>query len=231
MASRLGIMNMALVELGEDEIQFEESFEDLASLPGNIGTPIDDVGTMALRTYDTIRDAFLQASAWSWLTERRALVRTAATTQPGWRFPYEFTKPAVSNIRGVYDARDTNFRASIPRTVGWDIIGDYLYAIFEQGYIEVQRDVVEEAMPAIAVNALVLALAERWAGPVTEDESIIAIYRRKAVEALRDAKRVDSQSRPARGITDFPYVSARLGGVSGRRSRSGLAVPNALGQT
>ena len=207
MATQLEIMNSALVELGEDVIQFEE--DNLAL--NAIGTPVDDVGQMALTTYPHIRNAFLNAHAWSWLTQRVQLARTDSPPSDEAPFRYQFITPHpnIANIRAVYDAETIHF--GTPNLSEWTIQERFLYAAFPAGWADVQRDVSEEAYPALVVNALILVLCERWAAPITEDESIIAIYRRKAAEALQDARRVDSQSRPARRFTGFSYLQARLG--------------------
>ena len=211
MATRLEIINAALLELGEDVIQFEE--DDLAL--NAIGTPVDDIGQMSLSTYPHIRDAFLNAHAWSWLTERVALERTTSEPSDSFPFRYEFTKPRpnIGNIRAVYDAADVNL--GHPNTTEWTLGERFLYAAFPEGWADVQRNVTEEAYPDLVVNALILTLCERWSVPITEDETITRMYRDKAAEALQNARRVDSQSQPTRRFTNFSYVQARLGNAYG----------------
>ena len=218
MGTRLQIINAALAELGELSLEFEN--EAAAAAFGDAGTvdPEDDLQRITGAIYPQVRANLLNAHPWSWLKERQVLI--ALPAQEGenaavWPHPnrYRIPNPFVSSIRAVYD----KLVSDRPRPDGWDVQGGYLYAGFELGFIEDQRQVDETVFPQLFENALVLALVARFAMPIKEDLDTRRIYEQVAERALPDAKRVDAQSHPVAVLPRFEWEEARQAEVFGSR--------------
>ena len=214
MATRLDIINRALAELGEELIPAELTALTLPNAETN--------HQIAWTMYPGIRDAMLDAYPWSWQLKRRRLERTDMLRHDAEPQPWKFNipNPDIGTIRAVFQRQDDQY----PQTTGWTLRERFLFAMFPELWADVLLNVSEEAFPALFVNALVLELAKRYSIPITEDEAFARLYDGQAEMALKAALRVDAQSRPAEGITDFSYVNARVQGQGyGRLSRSGLA--------
>ena len=214
-------MNASLAELGEQALEFES--EAAAAAFGDTGVvdPEDDLQRITGAIYPQVRAELMIAHPWSWLKERQQL--TERPWQEGEPFPastwpysrrYRLPNPYIANIRAVYDKNV----GSTPRAEGWDVQSGYLYADFEVGYIEDQRDADETTWPQLFENAVVLALCARFAMPLKEDIETRRIYEQLAEKALNNATRVDAQSHPVAVIPRFDWEEARHGEFFGVRS-------------
>ena len=231
MATRLQIINGALARLGEDRVQ---------SLPATIefDPNADDLASDVYDIYFTERDALLDATPWSWLTERyqlpasqryvestsgvfiRGPVPPNETLAEGERFTnkrqdemreFQLRNPRVASVRALFDTQT----AERSVTVGWTRQGQYIYANLEQAWVDDQRQVAEEVFPNLFVRALSLKLTAEMAMQITEDVPSARYWDQKAQAALQDAQRVDAQSKPAEGITDFEWRDFRISGTYG----------------
>ena len=218
MGTRLSIINAALADIDEQPLEFESAAA--AAAFGDAGTidPEDDLQRKAAAIYPQVRAALLNAYPWSWLTERYAvstLPARAGEDATAWPYPqrYRLPNPYVGNLRAVYD----RLVPETPRPDGWSVQGGFLYARFDVGFIEDQRQVDETVFPQLFENALVLKLASRFAMAVKDDIDTMRIYAQMAAEALKDAKRVDAQGQPVKAIPRFEWEEARVAEVFGYR--------------
>ena len=218
MGTRLSNINAALAELREYPLEFESAAAAAAFGDQGVVDPEDDNQVITAAIYPQVRASLLNAYPWSWLTERQVLIAQPARgdeNAEAWPYPnrYRLPNPSVGNLRAVYD----KLVSDRPRPDGWRVQGGYLYASFEVGYIEDQRQVDETVFPQLFENALILTLASRFAMPLIQDIDTMRIYAQLAERALRDAKRVDAQGHPAAVLPRFEWEEARQGEVFGSR--------------
>ena len=207
MATRLQIVNGALARLGEDRVQ---------SLPDTADPNADDLATDVADIYFQERDALLDGTPWSWLTQRYELPRDPSYGDAGYdrlRANYRFLlrSPRIGSVRAIFDAE----AAIEPRVVGWTRQGQHIYADFPRAWTDDQRQIAEEVFPNLFVKALSLHLTAAMAMQITEDVPSANFWRQRAMEALADAQRVDAQSKPPEAITDFDWVQQRVSGTYG----------------
>ena len=197
--SKLGFVNAALQELGEDPIS---DIEDA-----------DDTQASALTIYDTVSDELLYGYPWSWSQEVSRVQLTGDTSVEGTGYQYAWINPEgeIGNLRAMYDAPGD---LAEPRQ-DWTRRGATLLTEFTPAYAEYQRTVGENAWPALYVAALIPLLISRMAVLVVEDPDIGRHYERIHDKALKKALRSDSQAKPAQQIRRFGYIDARLGGLGG----------------
>ena len=205
--------------------------------------PTDLVVRTVSDIYPQVRDELLNAHPWTWLKTRSLLeeapltvseggapapsvvetpeqfddrMALAESTRMAWPFDIRWHKPRplIGNIRELHVGTP-------PRliTVGWDLVGRYVYTDERPVIAVYQGDTGEPAYPALFVNALTLKLAARLAWPLTQDNESQGRFDRMAMAALENAQRVDSQSHPVSGFKRFPAVSARYGGRFSRTRR------------
>ena len=222
--TKIEIANDALLEIGFNTIEaFDES----------------DDAIIVDRLYDLERDAMLLGNRWSWLRRRVELSPTALASPPGEPFTEtsedraamrpreqwtgeseqrrirrgqdrnEFRIPSITSI--VQAVFPDNTRGT-PDVFGWRRSGEFVYASRDRLWADVIELSSEPTFHRLFVNALVLSVAARIAPALTEDPEISSEKRRLADLATRKAQLVDAQSQPAKRITSFPYVRARVGG-------------------
>ena len=206
MANRMQIVNGALARIGEERVQALPVTEEERQNADDLATDVADI-------YFTERDALLDATPWSWLTERYALPRDPTYQGEGKAYPYRYVlrNPRVGSIRAIYDAE----AAEIPRVEGWTRQGRHVLATFPAAWTDDQRQIAEEVFPNLFVLALTRRLAAELALQITEDVPTARYWDAKAGIALANAQGVDAQSKPPEAITDFPFVQARVSGTYG----------------
>ena len=204
MATKVEIINTALDIFSVDPIQSAADIE-LENI-----RRLDDAQRQALSIYDMVKDSLLSGHSWTWARRREAISVTGGR-QADHNNLYQINKPSAQyiNIRALYNGDE-----EVPVTEGWYIEGDFIYAPFNTGYIEYTRNVDEEAFPPLFVEALVMKLCSQFAMPMLEDVQAAQLYERKSMMALREAQRVDSQSRPAQSVRNFSYTQAHFRGRS-----------------
>lgn len=200
------IVNAALARLGEDRVQ---------SLPETVefDPNADDLATDVADIYFQERDALLNGTPWSWLSERYAVPKDASYDGTGqaYRYRYVLRNPRVGSIRAVFDGE----AAITPRVEGWVRQGRYLLATFDGLWTDDQRQIGEEVFPDLFVRALSLRLTAEMALQISEDVPTANTWAARADAALQDAQRVDAQSKPPEAIQDFDWVIDRVSGTYG----------------
>ena len=209
MADRLGIMNAALLELGEDPL------EEAAPITGALDDAGDDIQARVGAIYPQVRDKMLYAHPWSWLSRRQQLIEVPAGQGENvfsWPFKYRYAvpDPDVRVIRAVWDRSDQIDHPA--RVDGWRSDGPYIYADFRPAWIESLSNVDEAAWPRVFANAIIVALAARLSMSIKEDLPTTRYYEQLAERALSDAQRVDAQGHPAVEIQRFEWVDERISG-------------------
>lgn len=196
--SKLGFVNAALKELGEDAIP---SIEEA-----------DDTQASALTIYDTVSDELLYGYPWSWSLEagRERLLQTTVENS-GWEYAFQVPQGFIGNIRAI---RDSASRFAEPR-LDWTRRGSTILTDFNPAFAELQRYVAPAGWPALYVAALIPLLISRMAVLVVEDPDMGRHYERIHENALKKALRADGQAKPAQQIQRFGYIEARLGGLAG----------------
>jgi len=181
MSSKFDIVSQALLLIGESPIS---SFSEGVA------------GVVATNLYDTTRDSFLTATRWRFAVGKAQLSLLTATPQNEWRFAHQLPSNLLMPI-GVY-----------PR-IRYEIYEDKLYSnqrVVELDYI-FRPD--EAAFPAYFVEALAAQLAEKFAIPVTNNQTMRESMAAVAADAYRRAAFRDSQGRPSQAIKHAPYIQVR----------------------
>ena len=220
MATLPDIKNAALSELGEVGTVSALVVDNELVVDPDVRQAVDDI-------YPAVKNGLLYGYPWSWSLERRKLegrmsedeanpVVAANPALAQWRFKYRYpllgSLPQIGQIRALYDRND---EFSEPRVSGWSREGDFIFARYDEVWLEYQRDLDEEAFPELFVSALIPTLASRLCQLVIEDTQAAQDFRRVAAEATRVARMVDSQSKPPEQIPRLAYIRARFGGFSG----------------
>ena len=202
--TRIGFVNAALGELGETII------ED--------GDDLDDTQEAALTLFDTVKDKALYGYPWTWArAPRRALTMSTDLTaqgDSGYEFVWNYPAAEIGVLLAVYE---DNRPEAVPRAYGWTRQGNYLLTDFQPVYTDELADVAPEAWPTLFASAMVPLLCSRLAMLVREDPQLGQHYRRIHDELMKEAIRVDAQSKPARSISRFSYLEARWGSRAGER--------------
>ena len=219
MADRLIMLNAALSELGEEQLYFATEQDRTAFSVNGAFDPEDDLQARCAAIYPQVRAKMLVAYPWSWLSERRRLVKVPL--QPGetmdtfpFRNRWAMPNPASPSIRGLYDEpaslRNGSFYQPPPRITGWTVQGPYIYTDFDPAWCHYQGDTAEEAWPQLFENAMTTQLMARLSMSLKEDLPTTRYFQQLAKEDLRDAKRVDAQSKPNPKIRTFEWEDARF---------------------
>ena len=217
MADRLTIINAALAEIGEEQLEFTSLNAQSAFTTTGAVDPEDDLQVRAGAIYMQVRAAMLAAYPWSWLLRRAALVEqpepeVAPGVKPSdwpYRYRYAWPEPTLESIRALYDRSE---RRAPPRVDGWERQGTFIYADFRPAWCLYQRGVSEEAWPDLFVNAMKTKMCARLAMSLKEDMPTTRYYEQLADRDLAEAKRVDAQSHPSPAIERFDWVNARVAG-------------------
>jgi hypothetical protein len=169
--TQTGIVNAALAELG--------STKRIQSIDEGYGVAND-----ALALWDTCMRTLLSEHPWNWAIGRALL---NPTTAPEFGYARAFTLPP-DNLRWLPASSDDAdwFDA---REEGGLLLTDAETANVR--YVSAERGGRVAVWPPYFVRAMELAMAERLAEPVTQDESIKDRMEAKASDALRKAKRRD----------------------------------------
>lgn len=206
--SKAGIISSALLELGAEEVQTDPDNLEAAD-------PNDDLAIQSFAIYETTKLQLFNKYPWSWALERKQLQEvspqsTDANTQRSqYTHVYLVPEATIGNIRGVYQNLDIEEPAL---SYGWALRGTFIYADYNPLYAEYLRDVGEAAYPGLFISALVQELCHRFCLAIIQDPQQANMYRRNAMEALADATRVDSQSKPTNRVRRYRLVDAHYGG-------------------
>lgn len=225
------IANAALAKLGDVPIQAlppREAFGEVTGTPEERLQAVirrsvlySETAQMAGATYYVHRDAMLSSYPWAFALRRSELQRRSS--DEAHRYRYFFWLPAGESVLGIgIRAVYTEADAVRPLVDEWAREAGGISSYWGTLWGEWIEDVDETEWPPSVINALVLRLCSEWAYYVTDQANLTEIYERKAMAALDDAKRIDSQSRPTALSRSFSSIDARYrGGTSTRAYRTG----------
>ena len=193
----------ALRELGEGAIELVDGELD----------EFDDDAHNALAVFDECVPVALYLPAWSWLVRRRELQKVVGVPDPDTGIPptwHRFGLPPneVGQIQALYQSLDEDAR---PVATGWRRIHGFIYADFEPCYLEYLEALPPEQWPPVFGALFRLLLLSRLALQVLQDVQMAAMYQQMYDKALKDTRRVDAQSGPARRAKGYGYLDARFG--------------------
>jgi len=180
MASKLEIINQALILLGENTVN------DL-TLP---------VGEVACRLYDTVREDLLTSHRWRFAVKKVAL--TAAAGSPVNEWTNHFTLPTDSLM----------IIRTYPRS-NYEIYEDKILTNQSSVSVDYLFDPGEKKYPTYFIKAFALKLAADMCLAITNDKSLKELTERDAMFAITGAKFKDSQGRPSTAIVSRPFIDVR----------------------
>lgn len=180
MASKIDIVNQALVLLGESVIS------DL-SLP--VGETVETV-------YNTTRDSLLTSHRWRFAVKKVALSEAAGSPVNEWA--NHFTLPS-----------DFLLLISTYPISTYEIYGSKLLTNNDEVEIDYIYDPGEKLYPAYFVKAFATQLASDIALPITNDKTLHELFAQKALNELAAARFKDSQGRPPKAIISRPFIDCR----------------------
>tara|TARA_R110002020_G_scaffold180877_1_gene375626 strand:- start:364 stop:912 length:549 start_codon:yes stop_codon:yes gene_type:complete len=181
MATKFDIVSQALLLIGESPIS---SFSEGVS------------GTVAANLYDTTRDSFLTATRWRFAVGKLKLSRLTDTPLNEYNYAFQLPSDLLMPIGAYPSAR-------------YEIYEDKLYS----NHSEIELDYIfrpdESAFPAYFVEALAAQLAEKFAIPVTNNQTMRQAMEAHASDSYRKAAFRDAQGRAPQAIKHRPYIAVR----------------------
>lgn len=187
MASKISIVNMALVKLGADPLTSLEEDNDRAVL--------------AEQLYESTRDAVLEAAPWRFATKRVELAKSA--TDPAFGFDSQFALPSDS-LRIL--ETDNN-------RIPWQIENGFLMT--NRGSVKVRyifRVVDENKFSPLFIEAFAERLAAEFAMGVTGKPNLKQLHQDLSDKKVKEARTMDSQAGTPRTLETDDLLVARLGG-------------------
>lgn len=163
----------------------------IASLGCNKITAIDDTtaeGQIAGAEYAIIRDALLQARAWTFAKGR--VQGTQLAQPPLFGYAYQFTlDTSVLAIIRVYGP------GGLVEVTDWDVEQGPAIVTDQAGpvYAEVIKRVSESAFSPLFIRALIARLAADWAMALTENRALADSWETKAEDRLVTAAAKDGK--------------------------------------
>lgn len=192
MTSKVEIINLALIELGDDTI---------ASPSQNIkrARVVDAV-------YDAVLRALLQKNVWNFAKEKRAIA--ADPTPPVFGFANRYGLPAdflsLNTIGDRERGRDIN-------RLKHEIVGDFIEtdgdAPLKIEYIRLITDTTK--FPPLFVTAFARALAETVAEALTQSNSKVEQARLRAKDSLQGAESLDALEGGNQELPEDIWVTIR----------------------
>ncbi|MGI9491374.1 MAG: hypothetical protein ACR2QF_03005 [Geminicoccaceae bacterium] len=197
MASKVGIWNAALIELGQKSVIDEA--EDTAS------------ARLVRERYESVREALLTKNNWTFATKRAKLPRLLPTPEFGWTYFYQLPAADYLTLIGVWD------RPDCPR--GHEV--DYqledglkLATDAEEIWIKYVNDLKD---PNLMTPQFREAVSGELAAKIANRVNELSGRRQDMIvwanKALNDARSADAQANSSDRIPDDTWLSARLGGA------------------
>lgn len=187
MTSSIDISSNALQLIGDEPMN---SFDEPGAGP-----------RVAKAIYSRTKKKLLGSHPWSFALKQQRLNRLSQVPDKKTNFLYAFQLPTdLIRIWNIQDHSD------------YILIDGLLYSNHKQLLCTYIYDADETALSPNFVVALEYALAADFAIAITENQSMNALYEQKSQMALSQAKFIDSQGRPQKGIIDSPLIDVRGGG-------------------
>jgi len=182
MASKLDIVNGALIEMGETPLQ--SLTEDTES------------AITANYIYDQVYHDLLSKAPWRFAVTKQTLSQLVAAPLNEWTYQYQIPSDCVRVLR-VYPDQD------------YDIYGDTIYSKASALALDYVAKVTEDALPPYFVRLLVLELAVRMSMSITASASMKGTLIQEKQLQFAAALAADAQQRPNRPILSRPFLDVR----------------------
>lgn len=174
------------------------------------------------RTYETYVQGFMGAHTWEFLKTTIQLSKNATPPLVKWRDSYAMPADRIGNPLSLHN----NTGQGSPAVVDFETFADAVHCNEDLLYLTYRQRKSEILWPAYFVNFAVIALAARWAIPLTEDDDKAKTLGQDAfglpAEAgrgglFRTARQLDSSGAGLNVIEDNTLIAARVGANSGWR--------------
>lgn len=194
----IDICNMALANLGvSEQIDSITSFEDT-----------DVAAKLCARFYPRVRDALLERRNWSFALKRAELVELQDTATTAWNYCY--AQPTdLLRLLGVHLENDTDDLC--PREAVQEVVAGtkaILTDVPPGAWVRYTARVTDTTQfSPLFIECASWFLAERLAGPMTNDMRRAAYCRERALELLGEASKSDAGQRRIRPQQHkYPWV-------------------------
>ncbi|GAG86082.1 unnamed protein product [marine sediment metagenome] len=191
MASKIGIINSALSQLGEASI--------------TALTDVSRAARLAERTYDDLRQDTLRDHPWNFAMKRLSIA--ASTTAPVWEFAYAYPIPADC-LRIVEVCNPSKLKYRVEYANAGTIIATDIAAPLKIKYTTDIEDA--NAMDSKFREALAARCAMNWAEPLTGTSAKVAQIAQIYTLLVKGAKAVDGQEDSPEIVTSDDWIDARL---------------------
>jgi hypothetical protein len=152
---------------------------------------------------------------WSFSLTKTQLAQSASTPLSYWQYAYALPSDMVNGVpRKVFISNNTN----APNLTDYEIQGAELLSQEQTIYIDYQRDVDEQSMPAYFVQLLIYQMAWHLAEPVTDQTTKSEYWKNVALgtplESLRggyfrQATAIDGSGQSSQVLADYVLVDVR----------------------
>ena len=197
----VSICSQALLLLGSTSIS---SFSD-GTAPASIAGVL----------YTKVKAQTLGMYPWSFSLTKTQLAQSASTPLSYWQYAYALPSDMVNGVpRMVFTSNNTN----APNLTDYEIQGAELLSQEQTIYIDYQRDVDEQSMPAYFVQLLIYQMAWHLAEPVTDQTTKSEYWKNVALgtplESLRggyfrQATAIDGSGQSSQVLADYVLVDVR----------------------
>ena len=197
----VSICSQALLLLGSTSIS---SFSD-GTAPASIAQVI----------YPKVKAQTLGMYPWSFSLTKTQLAQSASTPLSFWQYGYSLPSDMVNGVpRKVFVSNNTN----APNLTDYEIQGAELLSQEQTIFIDYQRDVNEQSMPAYFVQLLIYQVAWHLAEPVTDQTTKSEYWKTVALgtplESLRggyfrQATAIDGSGQSSQVLADYVLVDVR----------------------
>jgi len=197
----VSICSQALLLLGSTSIS---SFSD-GTAPASIAQVI----------YPKVKAQTLGMYPWSFSLTKTQLAQSASTPLSYWQYAYSLPSDMVNGVpRKVFVSNNTN----APNLTDYEIQGAELLSQEQTIFIDYQRDVNEQSMPAYFVQLLIYQVAWHLAEPVTDQTTKSEYWKTVALgtplESLRggyfrQATAIDGSGQSSQVLADYVLVDVR----------------------
>ncbi|WGF89276.1 hypothetical protein [Marinivivus vitaminiproducens] len=159
--------------------------------------------TVASQLYPLVRDSLLAAHPWTFALRQVRPERLAQAPEADFRHAFALPADFLAALSVGTGTRGRN--------VTYRVAAGAVHTDAEAIVLTYVSRPEEAAFPPLFDHVLVAALAAEFCVPLTENTSRADVLGRQAKEALRDAKRIDSQQDTPGAIEDFTLIRARRG--------------------
>jgi hypothetical protein len=178
MTTDIKLASNALLLLGEDVIQ-----------------SLDD-DTAASNLYDATYESLLAMEPWTFAMKEQDLSRNTAAPDDKTGFQYSFNLP--SDLLRVWEMMPY---------CDYAIIGNEVQTNEPELRLRYIYRVSETAIPSHFAKLVEYKLASEFAISVSEDENRAALFEQKFKSQLNQARKIDAQGVPTRGIRSSPFAN------------------------